>query len=85
MCDPIQCLSAPVSAQIGSARKGMEEYNNCHDTIVDPLTGRSSTGDSSGITAGGLVACRGVGVSGDFFLERGKFSLRKSSFTEAKF
>ena len=37
----------------------MEESYKCHDTIVDPQLGRSSTGDSSGRTAGGPIDCRG--------------------------
>ena len=39
---------------------GNEEDCVSDEKLVDPLTGRSSTGDSSGTSAGGLFNCRGT-------------------------
>ena len=53
------CLSALASCSDRAPMSGNEEGIISVDPIVDPLSGRSSTGDSSGIAAGGPFDCRG--------------------------
>ena len=49
----------------------MEECISHDDSFVEPLTGWSSTGDTSGISAGGPIDCRGYSEELTAFLLRG--------------